>query len=251
MFTHPSALICSLDLSFRLELVRFLIRKFIEDMMLVITTFLKLIRLIVTFSIYSKRNEIKKSGRERVKLTYNNELSERVGVSVSWRVREGYDGTEFRVTPWISFFSYVRILSKALFGTETPTFVKNRDSLLKITEYLDQKTAAFGMTSSGLPPEYNPRYSLSTYMRLDGFYYGSYLKSYLGAISRRRRKCSSQTSEKAAVTAHDNVLPMTPDSVVAAHDSDDVLASGIDDGDDENERLSTGKNRTEIVKVKT
>jgi len=219
--------------------------------MLLITTFFKLVRLIVTFSIFSKRNENKKDERERVKLVYNNELSERVGLSVSWRIKEGHNGTEFRVTPWISFFSYVRIISKALFGTETPTFVKNNASLLKITEYLDQKTAAFGMSSSGLPPQYNPRYSLTTYMRLDGFYYGPYLKSYWGAMTRRRRQGSSE--KEAVMAGSESILSTTrnPAETAPGDNLDETLVSDSDDGEEEIGIMSAANNRTEAVKVKT
>ena len=162
VFNTPWALVGFFDLSFRVELLRFLIIRIFQEISYVLHKILKLALLI-------KTNEEQES-KSRVKLTYNNAVSERVGLTISWRIKEGFPGTEFRLSPWASYFAFLPTVTKAFFGTETPAFVKSNELFLKFTQWLDQRTAAVGMSSARLPCTYHPQFTLNTYFNLNGFY---------------------------------------------------------------------------------
>ena len=162
VYTCPWTLAGFFDFSFRVELIRFLLVRLMQELLFAFAGLLRLMLLIRKSDQFSM---------DRIKLKYNNAVSERVGFSISWRIKQGRTGAEFRVSPWVSYYSLLPTISKLLLGTETPVLVKNNEALTTITRWLDQRTAAVGMSSARLPAQYSPQFTLSTYFNLNGFYY--------------------------------------------------------------------------------
>jgi len=239
VFSDPWTLMGFLDVSFRVELLRFLCIRFVQEIVFALSGIIRFLSFLSKiFMKLIKRGKMKSESKDysdgvgkikRVRLVYNNAFSERAGFTVSWRLKEGYSRTEFRLSPWISYFTFLPTIRKIIFGSENPNFIKGYLPLAKMTQWLDRKTAAIGMSSAMLPNRYSPPYTLNTYFNLNGFYYSSLhslLLNYWNLILRQGMR------DRSFLTKNSLERP-------ECDDGSGVAGENIDDSDTEEESNSS------------
>lgn len=97
----------------------------------------------------------------------NVEISERIGMSVSWRIskKRGY---EFRISYWHSYLPTILYIHSLL-----PYLSQQK---LPMEYWLRRKTSSMGLSTSGPTPS-PPHFSCSACLSLSGFHYNSLLLS--------------------------------------------------------------------------
>lgn len=136
---------------------------------ILVETIWKPIYLIVsTLLLLPTKQDIHTNGRRCLTLsppTYNMETSERIGVSISWRLSKSR-GYEFRLSYWHSYLPTILYLVSLL------SLHKQNQQQLQLpgASWLRTKIASLGISTSGPTPD-EPHFSCSTLLSLSGFHY--------------------------------------------------------------------------------